>query len=265
MTRHNIDEVLDATDTPTRIRLAMGALKLNQSDLAEQMGVTRASVSSWLNRDAERRTAMSSPALEKMAGVLRVSQDWIVGISKEGAPDMELTLEQLRQEIEYLPTKEVFLKEVRGNIDEEEDQMLSLGFDDCCLGYMGDNYDDNAIEYDYISRGLVLSLDISKKTTRNLDSLTELAWPLFMARRIDETNGRKNRRYQLILINPPLVNRDVYDKFAHQSKMMGVQVSIRHDADPVEIANLIADPHFKDGIKRWPKDLVEAVEKQRNG
>ena len=85
MTRHNIEEVLDATDTPTRIRLAMGALKLNQSDLAEQMGVTRASVSSWLNRDAERRTAMSSPALEKMAGVLRVSQDWIVGISKEGA------------------------------------------------------------------------------------------------------------------------------------------------------------------------------------
>ena len=259
------DKVLKATDTVIRIRSAMGALKLNQSELAEQMGVTRAMVSAWLNRDEGRRTAISSSALEIMAGVLRVCPDWIVGISKEGGPDMDISLEELRQEIEYLPTKEVFLKHVRRNIDQEEDPMLSIGFDDCALGYMGDNYDDNTIIYDYINESLVLNLDISKKQQRSLDSLTELAWPLFMARRIDETNGRRNRRYQLVLINPPLLNVDIYEKFSHQSRMMGVQVSIRHVADAKEIANLIADPLFHDGIKRWPQNLVNAQEKYRKG
>lgn len=259
------DKVLNATDMPTRIRLAMSALKLNQSDLADQIGVTRAMVSAWLNRDEGRRTAISSSALETMAAVLSVSQDWIVGVSTEGGLNMDLSSEEFRQEIEYLPTKEAFMKQIRDNIDGEEDQMLGVGFDDCSLGYMGDNYDDKEIKYDYINGSLVLNLDISKKTTRNLDALTELAWPLFMAKRIDETNGRKNRRYQLILINPPLVSREVYDRFSHQSKMMGVQVSIRHEADAKEIANLIADPFFQDGIKRWPQDLVNAQEKYRNG
>lgn len=253
-------------DTPTRIRLAMAALVLNQSDLAEQMGVTRASVSSWLNRDADRRTAMSSSALEKMAGVLRVSQDWIVGDSKDGGPNMDLSLEEeLKHELEYLPTHEQFLKAVRTIINEEEDDaFLSAGFNDCSLGYMGSSYDSNSITYDYVSEKLILNVDIVKKSYRNLESLTELAWPLFMAKRIDEINGRPSRRYQLMLINPPLLNRSVYDKFSHESAMMGIQVSIRDTADAKEIANLIADPNFKDGIDRWPEHFVATVGFIRN-
>jgi|TARA_R110002096_G_scaffold5263_1_gene24649 transcriptional regulator with XRE-family HTH domain len=256
----------DTIDIPTRIRLAMTALGLNQSDLADQMGVTRASVSSWLNRDADRRTAMSSSALEKMAGVLRVNRDWIVGDSKDGGPDMDLLLEEeLKHELEYLPTHELFLKEVRNIINEEEDDpFLSAGFNDCSLGYMGSSYDSNSITYDYINERIILNVDIVRKAHRNLESLTELAWPLFMAKRIDEINGRPTRRYQLMLINPPLLNRDVYDKFSHESAMMGVQVSIRDKADAKEIANLIADPNFKDGIDRWPESFVASIGFLRN-
>ena len=257
--------IVNTLDTPTRIRLAMTAFNLNQSDLADQMGVTRASVSSWLNRDADRRTAMSSSALETMAGVLHVSQDWIVGVSEEGGPNMDLALEEeLKNELEHLPTHEQFLKLIKNNVNDEDDEYLPIGFDDCSLGYMGSKYDGNSIDYDYVNGEIVLKIDISKKTIRTLESLTDLAWPLIMAKRIDEISGRPSRRYQLMLINPPLINRDVYDKFSHQSKMIGIQVSIRDVADAKEIANLIADPLFEDGAKRWPQDFVDAVDKYRN-
>jgi len=256
----------DSLNTPTRIRLAMTALKLNQSDLADKMSVTRASVSSWLNRDIDRRTAISASALETMAGVLRVTPDWIVGVSETGGPDMDLSLkEELRHELEYLPTKEQFLKQIRTFVDEEAADFLAVGFDDCSIGYMGEGFSSSSLEFDYVNGSLVLALDISKKTTRTLDTLTELVWPLFIAKKIDEINGKKHRRYQLMLINPPLVNFDVYSTFAYQSRMMGVQVGIRDSADAKEISNLIADPHFEDGIQRWPKDIVDAVEKARNG
>jgi len=174
-----------------------------------------------------------------MAGVLRVSQDWIVGDSKDGGPDMDLSLEEFRQEIEYLPTKEMFLKQVMNAVKSKSD-ILSKGFDDCSLGYMGENYEDNAIKYDYVSESLVLNLNISKKTTRNLEDLTELAWPLLMAKRIDKTNGVKNRLYQLMLINPSLVNEKVYYNFKHQSRMMGVEVEMSHYPEEHKIANLIS-------------------------
>ena len=41
-------------------------------------------------------------------------------------------------------------------------------------------------------------------------------------------------------------------------------MSIRDKADAKEIANLIADPHFNDGVKRWPQDFVDAVHEVRN-
>ena len=39
-----------------RVKYLMKTLGMNQSQLAEEMGVTRAAVSAWLNRDAERRS-----------------------------------------------------------------------------------------------------------------------------------------------------------------------------------------------------------------
>ena len=36
-----------------RVKYLMQTIGMNQSQLAEEMGVTRAAVSAWLNRDAE--------------------------------------------------------------------------------------------------------------------------------------------------------------------------------------------------------------------
>jgi transcriptional regulator with XRE-family HTH domain len=249
---HKIDK-----DTPSRIRAAMTVVKINQTDLAEQIGVTRAAVSAWLNRDPDKRSAISPAALEKMSGVLLVSPDWIDGTSDAGGiTEMEFNA---LEEIDNLPSKEWFLKLVKRIVDENSS---SDGFEDPSMGYMDDTLTVHTIDFDYVDDRMVMNVDISKKTTRTIESLTELAWPLFMAKRIDEINNTKKtkRRYQLLLINPPLLNQVAYEGFAYQARMMGVMVSIRNTADEIEISNLVIDPFFQDE-ERWPKSVIEAKEK----
>jgi len=247
----------ETLDAPTRVRMAMMSLDLNQTELAEQMSVTRAAVSAWLNRNADRRTTIGPSALSKMSEILNVTQDWISGATIEGGPAVDSSLENLiRSEAEQLPTTEQLLKLVKDMVSREAPE-LTIGFEKSALGYLDFNYKNTEFEYDFLGADLALNIDVSKKTSRSLDSLTALVWPLLMAKKIDEINGTAKRRYQLILISPPVSNQAVYGWFVHQSRMLGIEVSSRDNADEREIANFIIDPNFQDGALRWPQDLLD--------
>lgn len=261
--KSNLTAELDETD---RVRLAMRYLNLNQSELAEVMGVTRAAVSAWLHKSPERRMQPSAQTHIKMAEALNVTVEWITGALDTGGPDMNEVLVRSLQEIkDQLPSLDVFLNEVDNCFKDEDDEFLSVGFNDRELGYIGHDFEVDKIAYDYVGENIILNVDISKKPYRSFERLTELVWPLLMAKRIDETAGRSKRRYQLLLINPPQSNRQtMYEYFIHQSRLLGVQVSVREKADAQETCNLIADPFFKDGVSRWPQPFVNLVQSLRN-
>jgi transcriptional regulator with XRE-family HTH domain len=248
------DPTTAALEPYQRIRLALQNKGMNQTQLAEEMGVTRAAVSAWLNRDAERRTPIGKSSLNKMAKILHINPNWVTGDSPDGGvPVARSAVEQLNAP--QLPSVSTFISRVRRVVlDERLD--LDDGFEHAFIRTLGHDYDPVRFDFNFVSDEIVLSVDIHRnKTTRHHDTLAELLWPLLMAKRVDEINCREKRRYQLILINPIDDPKEV--TFAHQARMLGIEVALRDDEDVKSIANLIVDPQFKDGLKRWPKELLD--------
>lgn len=241
-----------------RVKYLMQTIGINQSQLAEQMGVTRAAVSAWLNRDAERRSEIGRSSIIKMSDILKVNPDWITGESKEGGPELNgAILDSLTTQ--QTPSSTSFMGDVRKLVlDEQPD--FDKGFDFPFLITVGHDYEPIKFDFDFIDSRIALIVDIYRnKTPRNSDTLPQLLWNFQMAKRLDEMNGAEKRRYQLVLIHPQASEkeRDDASSFAHQARMLGIEVAIRDSEDVKSIANLIIDPQFKDGEKRWPKELLD--------
>ena len=241
-----------------RVKYLMQTIGMNQSQLAEEMGVTRAAVSAWLNRDAERRSEIGRSSIIKMSDILKVNPDWISGESQEGGPELNgaivdsLTTQQT-------PSSTSFMSDVKKLVLDEQPDFYK-GFDSPFLITVGYDYEPIKFDFDFIDSRIALVVDIYRnKTPRNSDTLPQLLWNFQMAKRLDEMNGAEKRRYQLVLIHPQASEkeRDDASSFAHQARMLGIEVAIRDSEDVKSIANLIIDPQFKDGEKRWPKELLD--------
>jgi transcriptional regulator with XRE-family HTH domain len=237
-----------------RIRLVLKTKGMNQTQLAEAMGVTRAAVSAWLNRDAERRTPIGNSSLMKMAKILYINPKWITGDSPDGGvPIAQSVVEQLNAP--QLPSASTFITSVRSVVLGERPD-LEPGFEYPFITALGHDYEPVKFHFSFVNEEIALSVDIYRnKTPRHQDALTQLLWPLLMAKRVDEINCREKRRYQLILINSSDDPKET--TFAHQARMLGIEVALRDEEDVKSIANLIIDPQFKDGAKRWPQKLLD--------
>ena len=190
----------------------------------------------------------------KMAKILHINPEWITGDSPDGGvPIAQSTVEQLNAP--QLPSVSKFTNSVR-NVVLDERPDLEPGFEYAFITTLGHDYEPVKFDFNFVSDEIVLSVNIYRnKTPRHHDALAELLWPLLMAKRVDEINCREKRRYQLILINP--IDDPKEATFAHQARMLGVEVALRDEEDVNSIANLIIDPQFKDGLKRWPKELLD--------
>lgn len=69
-----------------RIRTALIHAKINFSDLAKSLEVSRAAVSQWVHLDQERHVRPSDENLQKIANVTGVDRAWLSGESDENAP-----------------------------------------------------------------------------------------------------------------------------------------------------------------------------------
>ena len=241
-----------------RVKYLMKTIGMNQSQLAEEMGVTRAAVSAWLNRDADRRSEIARSSIIKMSDILKVNPEWITGESTDGGPELNgaivdsLTTQQT-------PSSTSFMSDVKKLVLDEQPN-FDKGFDFPFLITVGHDYEPIKFDFDFIDSRIALIVDIYRnKTPRNSDTLPHLLWNFQMAKRLDEMNGAEKRRYQLVLIHPQASEkeRDDASSFAHQARMLGIEVAIRDSEDVKSIANLIIDPKFKDGSKRWPKELLD--------
>jgi len=241
-----------------RIKYVMKTKGMNQSQFAEEMGVTRAAVSAWLNRDAERRSSIGKSSLYKMSDILNVTPEWIMGDSPEGGIPIEgafadaLTAPQT-------PSATAFMSSVREIVLEERPEFKE-GFDFPFITTLGHDYEPIKFDFDFLGHKIALCVDIYRnKTPRVCETLPPLLWPLLMAKRMDEVNGKEKRRYQLLLINPSAEAKEIEcsKSFAHQARMLGIEVAIRDEENVKSIANLIIDPRFEDGAKRWPKELLD--------
>jgi len=241
-----------------RIKYVMKTKGLNQSQFAEEMGVTRAAVSAWLNRDAERRSSIGKSSLYKMSDILNVTPEWIMGDSPEGGiPIVGAFAEILTAP--QVPSTFTFMSSVR-EVTLEERPDLEEGFDFPFITTLGYDYEPIRFDCDFLGAKIALCVDIYRnKTPRNCDMLPSLLWPLLMVKRVDEMNGNEKRRYQLVLINPTAgaKERACCKSFAHQARMLGIEVALREGESVKSIANLIIDPQFEDGAKRWPKELLD--------
>jgi len=247
-----------ALDPYQRVKFVMKTNGMNQSQFAEEMGVTRAAVSAWLNRDTERRSPIGKSSLYKMSEILNVTPEWLAGDSQEGGIPV---IGSLADDItaSQTPSSATFMRSIKGLVLEERPDLYE-GFDFPFITTLGHDYEPVKFDFDFIGSKIVLCVDIYRnKAPRAYDTLPPLLWPLLMAKRMDEVNGREKRRYQLLLINPSAdaKEREGSKSFAHQARMLGIEVAIRDEENVKSIANLIIDPQFKDGEKRWPKELLD--------
>jgi transcriptional regulator with XRE-family HTH domain len=241
-----------------RVKFVMKTKGMNQSQFAEAMGVTRAAVSSWLNRDAERRSPIGNYSLYRMSEILNVTPEWITGDSLEGGIPIEGAIADALT-APQTPSVLTFMSSVRGIVLEERPEFKE-GFEFPFITTLGHDYEPIKFDFDFLGPNIALCVDIYRnKTPRVCETLPPLLWPLLMAKRMDEVNGKEKRRYQLLLINPTAEakERECSKSFAHQARMLGIEVAIRDEEDVKSIANLIIDPRFEDGEKRWPKELLD--------
>ena len=241
-----------------RVKYLMKTLGMNQSQLAEEMGVTRAAVSAWLNRDADRRSEIARSSIIKMSDILKVNPEWITGESTDGGPELNgaiidsLTTQQP-------PSSSSFMSDVKKLVLDEQPG-FEKGFDFPFIITVGHDYEPIRFDFDFLDSRLALIVDIYRnKTPRNSDFLPQLLWNFQMVKRLDEMSSAEKRRYQLVLIHPSASEKEQDDNrsFAHQARMLGIEVAIRDSEDVKSIANLILDPQFKDGANRWPKELLD--------
>ena len=263
LTALTMDTTMQSTETQAlepyqRVKYVMKTKGMNQSQFAEEMGVTRAAVSAWLNRDAERRSSIGDSSLYRMSDILKVTPEWIMGDSLEGGIPIEGAIADALT-APQTPSVLTFMSSVRGVVLEERPEFKE-GFDFPFITTLGHDYEPIKFDFDFLGDKIALCVDIYRnKTPRVCETLPPLLWPLLMAKRMDEVNGKEKRRYQLLLINPTAdaKERECSKSFAHQARMLGIEVAIRDEEDVKSIANLIIDPRFEDGEKRWPKELLD--------
>lgn len=247
-----------ALDPYQRVKFVMKTNGMNQSQFAEEMGVTRAAVSAWLNRDAERRSPIGKSSLYKMSEILNVTPEWIMGDSPEGGiPVVGIFADDITAS--QTPSAIAFMSNVKELVLEERPEFKE-GFDFPFITTLDYDYEPIKFDFDFLGHNIALCVDIYRnKTPRACSSLSPLLWPLLMAKRMDEVNGKKKRRYQLLLVNPSADAKELEKSksFAHQARMLGIEVAIRQEENVKSIANLIIDPQFEDGAKRWPKELLD--------
>ena len=180
-----------------RVKYLMQTIGMNQSQLAEQMGVTRAAVSAWLNRDAERRSEIARSSIIKMSDILKVNPDWITGESQEGGPELNgaivdsLTTQQT-------PSSTSFMSDVRKLVLDEQPN-FDKGFDFPFLITVGHDYEPIKFDFDFIDSRIALIVDIYRnKTPRNSDTLPCLLWNFQMAKRLDSTTRYRPPAYRAV-------------------------------------------------------------------
>jgi len=258
--RYNTMEIIETLtlEPYQRVKYVMKTKGMNQSQFAEEMGVTRAAVSAWLNRDAERRSSIGKSSLYKMSDILNVTPEWIMGDSPDGGVPIEGDIADSLMTPQP-PSAASFMGSVREIVLDERSE-LKEGFDFPFITTLGYDYEPIKFDFDFLGDKIALCVNIYRnKTPQNYDLLPSLLWPLLMAKRMDEVNGREKRRYQLLLINPSADAKERANgkSFAHQARMLGIEVAFRDGEDVKSIANLIIDPQFEDGAKRWPEGLPD--------
>lgn len=77
----------DTTDNiAERIRTALIHAKINFSDLAQSLDVSRAAVSQWVHLSKDRHMRPSNDNIQRIAEVTKVDPAWLAGLTDEGGP-----------------------------------------------------------------------------------------------------------------------------------------------------------------------------------
>lgn len=185
----NVDTVgQKESNQATRLREALNAQGVSQSDLARYCGVSKQTVSAWTNLNTSKRSVPSDTALEQIAQRLGISVGWVSGTSKSGGP--KITDSPLNGSANHQGIRDSWIKKVRTLVTD-----IDPGKRNYFHRMLRAPGIDEAWRWDYASTKALVMLERSR--VADPVSIRHHLWKLSIMKRTDH-DAAVDRRYLVI-------------------------------------------------------------------